>query len=239
MGEAMLGSMGSKLFWRRFFARAVDAVIVFFIIDFFLFSLHRPLFEHMIRFLIDALGVRVRRNEPSISIFLFFVLMGIVFFEVAVVYFACNCWWLSRYGQSIGKRVTGIRIVTDDEHRHFSRPLRFGRLFCREALFVLSITPLFILLYYRPLHGRDRFYLYLFAGGAAIGLSSILLGGRSISDRVVGTRVCVAEPSEVPTPLEPSNHRYDGTHYLGLDKEYIEELTADEVAGQPEVNRKP
>ena len=87
MDEAMLGPMGSNLFWRRFFARAVDAVIVFFVIDFFLFSLHRPLFEYMIRFLIDALGIRVRRNEPSISIFLFFVLMGIVFFEVALVYF--------------------------------------------------------------------------------------------------------------------------------------------------------
>ena len=68
MDEAMLGPMGSNLFWRRFFARAVDAVIVFFVIDFFLFSLHRPLFEHMIRFLIDALGIRVRRNEPYYEI---------------------------------------------------------------------------------------------------------------------------------------------------------------------------
>ena len=82
-------------------------------------------------------------------------------------------------------------------------------------MFVLSITPLFILLYYRPLYGRDRFYHYLFAGFVAVGMGSILLDGCSMSDRVVGTRVCAVEPSEGPTPLELSNHRYDETHYFG------------------------
>lgn len=214
MDKAVLELTRSKLFWQRFFARAVDVVIVFFIIDFFLFSLHRPLLEHIIRFLIDTLGIRVRRSELLVSLFLFFVLMGTVFFEVALVYFFCNSRCLSRYGQSIGKRAARICII-DKWRGHSSSPLSFGRLFCREALFVLSITPLFILLYYRPLYGRDRFYHYLFAGFVAVGMGSILLDGCSMSDRVVGTRVCAVEPSEGPTPLELSNHRYDETHYFG------------------------
>lgn len=213
------------LFWRRFFARVVDAVIVFFIIDLFLFYLHRPLFEHIIRFLIDSLGIRVRRSELPVSIFLFFVLMGTVFFEVALVYFSCNGWWLSRYGQSIGKRAARIRIL-DEGRGHSSSPLSFGRLFCREALFILSVTPLFILLYYRPLYGRDRFYHYLFAGFVAVGMGSILLGGRSISDRIAGTRVRAQEPSAEPVPMK-SEHRYDGAYYSGLYKEYMEKLADD------------
>ena len=130
----------------------------------------------------------------------FFVLAGIVFLQLALFYFVCNYWSLLDSGRSIGKRMTQICIADGGAIRPF-RPVGFGRLFRREALFLLAITPFFVARYYTPPPPYKTF-------GYCLSVSLLLLellpaffaSRRSVLDRVSGTRVCDLKPVEPSSP---------------------------------------
>ena len=181
-------------------ARVIDFVVLLLLFEIFTGSARRKLVELIFLVLIGVFDLR--RHSVDLHALVFSVLAGIVFLQLGLFYFVCNYWSLLDSGRSIGKRMTQIRIADVGEDKGCPlRPLGFSRIFRREALFILAITPFFVARYYSPPSPYKTF-------GYCLSVSLLLLellpaffaSRRSVLDRVSGTRVCDLKPVEPSSP---------------------------------------
>lgn len=208
----------------RLVARALDFIILFLIFDRFTGPVREPFARFVFNLFLRSLRIRVFLIDAHVLNVGFLLLTG--FFMVSCIWLLCNSWGLFRSGQTLGKRMTQIRITPEDRSCP-SASVGFGRLFLRELPFLFFVTLLFISWYAEP---RSEMGIYAKLAVAVL-LIDVLPGlfgsGRCVHDRLAGTRVCDLKPSETPVPPGSREHRYDGAYYSGLYREYAEKLAED------------
>lgn len=175
-------------------ARCIDFVILFLLFEIFTGSVRRKFVELICLILAGVFGLRIQRMYFHALVFC--VLTGGVFLQLALIYFVCNYWSLLNSGRSLGKRMTQICIADGGVGSSF-RPVGFGRLFRREALFIFAITPFFVAQYYGPPPPYETFGYGLSVSLLVFGLlPAFFASRRSILDRISGTRVYRLKPVE-------------------------------------------
>lgn len=203
----------------RLAARCFDFVILLLLFEAFTGSARSKLLELIFIVLAGIFGIRMQRMELHALVFC--VLVGIVFLQLALIYFFCNYWNLLDSNRSIGKRMTQIRIADGG----VARPLRlvgFGRLFRREALFILAITPFFVARYYGPLPPYKTFGYCLSVSLLVFGLlPAFFASRRSLLDRIAGTWVCDLKSSAPSSPFTFPCAETEGAKALKKGKEQL------------------
>ena len=184
-------------------ARCIDFVILFLLFEIFTGSVRRKFVELICLILAGVFGLRVQRIYFHALVFC--VLAGSVFLQLALFYFVCNYWSLLDSNRSLGKRMTQI-CIADGGLGSSLRPVGLGRLFRREALFILAITPFFVARYYGPPPPYKTFGYCLSVSLLVFGLfPAFFASRRSLLDRISGTRVYnlkSVEPSSSASALE-------------------------------------
>ena len=186
-------------------ARVIDFIVLLLLFEFLMGHTRRELVKSVFIILSGILGVRM--EGTAFHVLAFSVLVGAVFLRLAAIYFLSNYWSLSGSGRSIGKRMTQICIadVGEDEGCPL-RPPGFSRIFRREALFILAITPFFVARYYGPPPSYKTFGYCLSVSLPVLGLlPAFFASRRSVLDRVSGTRVCDLKPVEPESSPSPSS----------------------------------
>ena len=203
----------------RLAARCFDFVILLLLFEAFTGSARSKLLELIFIVLAGIFGIRMQRMELHALVFC--VLVGIVFLQLALIYFFCNYWNLLDSNRSIGKRMTQIRIADGG----VARPLRlvgFGRLFRREALFILAITPFFVARYYGPPPPYKTFGYCLSVSLLVFGLlPAFFASRRSLLDRIAGTWVCDLKSSAPSSPFTFPCAETEGAKALKKGKEQL------------------
>lgn len=204
----------------RLAARCFDFVILLLLFEFFTEHTHRGFAKSFFIAPTERFGFGM---EMGFHVLVFSILVGGVFLRLAAIYFLCNYWSLFGSGRSLGKRMTQIRIADVGDGKNCPlRPLGFSRIFRREALFLLAVTPLFVAWCY----GLPPAYKMVSYGLSVLllvfeALPAFFLSRRSLLDRIAGTWVCDLKSSAPSSPFTFPCAETEGAKALKEDKEQL------------------